>query len=46
MNCPKCDQPMEHQDDEPDVGVPGGYLCEACDVWVDDADIADSGDYF
>lgn len=40
MNCPKCDQEMEHQDYDPDVGIlVGGYFCQTCDVFVDDSEI-------
>jgi hypothetical protein len=29
--CPKCGQEMEHQDDEPDVGIVGGWYCTKCE---------------
>lgn len=25
--CPKCNCPMEHQGDDPDVGIVGGWFC-------------------
>lgn len=30
-DCPKCGAEMLHQDDEPDVGITGGWTCIACD---------------
>lgn len=45
MNCPKCDQEMEHQEYDPSVGIlNGGWFCTACDEWVDDGDTDDVGD--
>ena len=32
--CPKCDLLMEHQEDEPDVGIVGGWYCDHCDYSV------------
>lgn len=37
MNCPKCDEEMEHVDYDPDVGIMSAYFfCDACDETVDD----------
>ena len=33
--CPKCDTELEYQEDEPDVGVVGGYFCPRCEEVVD-----------
>jgi len=37
-NCPKCDADISdsYQEDDPSVGIQGGYYCEACDLPVDD----------
>lgn len=37
MTCPLCGAPMEHQDDEPDVGIVGGYFCttDGCEGFID-----------
>ena len=29
--CPKCGAFMEHQQDEPDVGIVGGWVCHECE---------------
>ena len=34
MLCPKCDKEMEHVDDEPDVGIQGGWACEPCGEFI------------
>jgi len=34
MNCPKCDEPMERLESEPDVNVIGGWMCDDCQVFV------------
>jgi len=39
MKCPKCDLPLEHQDDEPDVNVTGGWCCDTCDLFIPHWDI-------
>jgi len=26
--CPKCGSPMEKQEDDPDVGIVGGWTCD------------------
>lgn len=45
MKCPKCNDEMEHQDYDPSVGIlTGGYFCQACDMWIDDADTNDEPD--
>jgi hypothetical protein len=44
MNCPKCDKPMEHTDDEPDVNMVGGWHCSSCDIFVPSWDIDDDFD--
>lgn len=32
MNCPKCDEEMEHVEYDPDVGIMSGYFfCTSCD---------------
>jgi hypothetical protein len=37
--CPKCGRPMEHEEDDPSVGVTGGWYCAACDhAELDDID--------
>ncbi|WP_291208936.1 hypothetical protein [Hyphomonas sp.] len=37
MNCPKCDEDIgdSYQEDDPSVGIVGGYYCDACDLPVD-----------
>ena len=39
-HCPKCDADISdsYQEDEPDVGIVGGYYCDACDLPVDGGD--------
>lgn len=36
MRCPKCDADISesYQPDEPDVGVVGGWYCNACDLAI------------
>lgn len=42
MNCPKCDQEMEHIEAEPDVGLmSGGWYCHGCGHDVADFDTPD-----
>ena len=37
--CPKCQQEMERQPCEPDVGIMmSGWFCTACDEFVEDED--------
>lgn len=35
--CPKCDADVtdSYQEDDPSVGIQGGYYCDACDLPVD-----------
>jgi hypothetical protein len=35
---------MEHQEDDPDVGVNGGWYCVHCDIFQDDWDDYDASD--
>ena len=44
MRCPKCDQEMDHIEDEPDVNVPGGWACYDCDVFIHDSEVDYSDD--
>jgi len=37
-NCPKCDAAMTHIEDEPDVNIRGGWVCDDCGVFIGDAD--------
>jgi hypothetical protein len=46
MNCPKCDRPMEHIEAEPDVNVPGGWECAACEVFIGDWESPDDEDIY
>lgn len=41
MNCPKCDADISDsfQPDEPDVGVVGGWYCDACDLGIAEHEI-------
>lgn len=41
--CPKCDADISdsYQADEPDVGIVGGWYCEACDEPVANEDDQD-----
>jgi hypothetical protein len=41
MNCHKCDKPMEHIEDEPDVNVIGGWECSECGVFIPSWDVDD-----
>jgi hypothetical protein len=34
MNCPKCDEKMDYQEDEPEIHIVGGWFCPECDVFV------------
>ena len=36
--CPHCDQEMEHDEEDPDVGIRGGWYCSHCDESFDDTD--------
>lgn len=42
--CKFCDLEMEHQDDEPDVGVVGGWYCAHCDLSENDWDDYDGSE--
>lgn len=37
VECPKCgaDISDSYREDEPDVGIVGGYYCDACDLAVE-----------
>lgn len=41
MNCPKCDADISesYQPDEPDVGIAGGWFCNACDLAIGEHEI-------
>jgi hypothetical protein len=40
--CPYCDLEMEHLEDEPDVGIVGGWHCSHCAIsFSDDASYED-----
>lgn len=39
-NCPNCDAPMDHQEDDRDVGIVGGWFCDLCGEAFPD-DLAD-----
>ena len=43
--CPKCSADISDswQDDEPDVGVIGGWYCDACDVGYAEHELSDCG---
>lgn len=43
--CPKCDADITDswQDDEPDVGIVGGWYCEACDTGYGEHELGDVG---
>lgn len=47
-HCPKCDADItdSYQEDEPDVGIRGGYYCEACELAVEADDGPDPDDYY
>ena len=36
--CPKCDRDITdtHEDEDPSVGIVGGWYCDACDIGVTD----------
>ena len=38
--CPKCGEQMELDEDEPDVGIVGGWVCHTCGH----AELADQDD--
>mgnify|MGYP000857363700 FL=1 len=42
--CPKCGKEMEYQEDEPDVGITGGWYCRECD-YAELAEYGDEDDY-
>ena len=37
ITCPKCGADISDtlEEDDPDVGIVGGYYCEACDLGVE-----------
>lgn len=43
-NCPTCDEEMEHEEYDPDVGIQGGYYCSNCDKVYPDEDFDDEPD--
>lgn len=43
-NCPRCDTPMEHVDDEPDTNIPGGWACPKCEGFIHDGEFDDGED--
>jgi transposase-like protein len=43
--CPMCDLEMEHQENEPDVGIVGGWYCAHCDSSSSDEDDFDEDDW-
>jgi hypothetical protein len=47
IHCPKCDADISdsYQDDEPDVGVIGGWYCDACDVGYGESELGDDDDH-
>lgn len=48
VNCPKCETDISdsYQDDEPDVGVVGGWYCDARDVGYGENELGgDSSDF-
>lgn len=40
MCCPKCHADISdtHMDDDPDTGIIGGWVCEACNIGVGEID--------
>lgn len=44
--CPKCDAEMEHQDDDPDTGIIGGWFCPNCDNFIHDSETEDDNDTY
>lgn len=42
MNCPKCDADISesYQPEEPDVGIGGGWYCDACDLAIGEHEVA------
>jgi hypothetical protein len=36
--CPECGEPMEHVEEELDVGIVGHWFCGNCEIAVDDLD--------
>jgi len=41
MNCPICDESMEHHEQEADVGIKGGYTCTACGHVICDDELSE-----
>jgi hypothetical protein len=41
INCPKCDADISetYQPDEPDVGICGGWYCDACDLGIGEGEV-------
>ena len=39
--CPKCGQPMFHQEEDPDTGVVGGWFCADCEYDEDEDDYSE-----
>jgi len=40
--CPKCGEPMEYQEPDPDIGIVGGWDCFACGYA--ELDVSDDSD--
>jgi hypothetical protein len=40
ITCPNCEADVtdSHQNDEPDVGIAGGYYCDVCDLAIPEDD--------
>jgi hypothetical protein len=36
--CPHCDIEMEHESDDPSVGIVGGWFCHHCEIAYPDDD--------
>jgi DNA-directed RNA polymerase subunit M/transcription elongation factor TFIIS len=41
-NCPKCDALMEHQQEDPSVGIAGCWVCTNCEHVEDEEDYDDA----
>lgn len=39
--CPICDKEMERIENEPDVGIVGGWECADCRVFIPEQDVDD-----